>query len=45
MKLGIMDCVPVTLQKAHSFGNVLFGSLEISEHPFLSEHFQKSICN
>ena len=45
LKLEILDCRPVTLEKKGQLCKSYFGIFEIFEHPFLSDHFQKSICS
>ena len=44
LKLEILDCRPVTLEKKGQLCKSYFGIFEILEHPFLSDYFQKSIC-
>ena len=39
----IVDCRPVTLGEKGTALQIFFWNFRILEHPFLSEHFQKSI--
>ena len=43
LKLKILNCRSVMLEKEEHFQYILFGVFEILEHSFLSQHFRKSI--